>query len=98
MAEKSSEISFGGADLGQVAKEVKGLGKDIHPPVPNPAPLGLYAFGLTTAILQMYHTQIGGDTPEEKDGVKLVVLGFAMFFGGFLQVVAGLSEIRRNNM
>ena len=66
--------------------------------VPNPAPLGLFAFGFTTALLQLKHTRIGGSSPEEMAGVTTAVVGFAMFFGGFLQVVAGISEIRRNNL
>ena len=76
-------------------EELKVLSTNVKPnPVPNPAPLGLFAFGFTTALLQLKHTGI------EEDGaaVTAVVLGFAMFFGGFLQVVAGISEIRRNNL
>lgn len=54
--------------------------------VPNPAPLGLIGFGLTTALLQVKHTRAGGEDSEDLDGVDTVVLGFAMFFGGLLQV------------
>jgi succinate-acetate transporter protein len=32
------------------------------------------------------------------DGVEAFVLGFAMFFGGLLQIIAGLSEVWRNNI
>jgi succinate-acetate transporter protein len=84
--------------LAQVAKEVKGLGHHIHPTVPNPAPLGLFAFGLTTALLQIKHTHIGGDDTDDLNGTDALVLGFALFFGGLLQIVAGLSEIKRNNI
>lgn len=52
--------------------------------MPNPAPLGLLAFGLTTALLQLKHTRIDDDG-NAVDAVA-VVLGFAMFFGGLLQV------------
>lgn len=82
----------------KLTDEIHSLRPHINPPVPNPAPLGLIAFGLTTALLQVKHTRIGGDTEEEMAGVETFVLGFAMFFGGFLQVIAGLSEIRRNNI
>ena len=82
----------------ELVKEIKELHAHIHPPVPNPAPLGLFGFGLTTALLQIKHTRLGGDDPIDLDGVEVFCLGFAMFFGGLLQIVAGLSEIRRNNI
>lgn len=81
-----------------IAKELKGLRSHINPPVPNPAPLGLFAFGLTTALLQVKHARLGGSSEEDLEGVDATVLGFAMFFGGLLQVVAGLSEVKRNNI
>jgi succinate-acetate transporter protein len=81
-----------------LVKEVKNLRSAINPPVPNPAPLGLFAFGLTTALLQVRHTRIGGSSDDDLEGVETIVLGFAMCFGGLLQVIAGISEIRRNNI
>jgi len=81
-----------------LARELHAINDNVHVKVPNPAPLGLIAFGFTTALLQLKHTRIGGSLEEEMDGVSEVVLGFAMFFGGFLQVVAGLGEVRRNNL
>lgn len=54
--------------------------------MPNPAPLGLIGFGLTTALLQVKHTRLGGEDKDDLEGVDTVVLGFAMFFGGLLQV------------
>ena len=54
--------------------------------VPNPAPLGLIGFGLTTALLQVKHARLGGEGDEDLEGIDAVVLGFAMFFGGLLQV------------
>lgn len=85
-------------DYDKLIKEIKGLQTHVHPPVPNPAPLGLFAFGFTTALLQIKHTRIGGSETEDFDGVETLVLGFAMCFGGLLQIIAGLSEIRRNNI
>lgn len=67
---------------------------DIHPHVPNPAPLGLMAFGFTTFLLQVRTTQWAASG----EGFDLVLSGFALFFGGLLQVIAGISEIRRNNL
>jgi succinate-acetate transporter protein len=86
------------SEWGVLSKQINSLKSHIHPPVPNPAPLGLFAFGFTTALLQVKHTRIGGSDETDIDGTEALVLGFAMFFGGFLQVVAGLSEIRRNNI
>jgi succinate-acetate transporter protein len=54
--------------------------------VPNPAPLGLMAFGLTTALLQIKHARFGGSDAVELSGVDVEVMGFALFFGGLLQV------------
>lgn len=81
-----------------VAKEIRALAPHIHSPVPNPAPLGLFAFGLTTALLQMKHTRLTGNSESDLTGVENLVWGFAMFYGGFLQVVAGLGEVKRNNL
>jgi uncharacterized protein len=93
-----TEASKYTVDLDALIKEISSLKPHLKPPVPNPAPLGLIGFGLTTALLQMKHTTISGDTPEDKDGVDALTLGYAMFFGGLIQLVAGLGEIRRNNI
>jgi succinate-acetate transporter protein len=69
-----------------LVKEIHALQAHVHPPVPNPAPLGLIGFGLTTALLQLKHTRLGGDETVEMEGVDTVVMGFALFFGGLLQV------------
>lgn len=76
------------AELKAIAEGLKNLSRHVHPPVPNPAPLGLIGFGLTTCLLQLRHTRIAGDSPEDMNGVSTVVIGFAMFFGGLLQVRA----------
>jgi succinate-acetate transporter protein len=54
--------------------------------VPNPGPLGLLAFGLTTAMLQIKHARFVGSEPKQLSGVDVEVMGFALFFGGLLQV------------
>jgi uncharacterized protein len=79
-------------------EELRGVKENMKPAVPNPAPLGLFAFGFTTCLLQLKHTRIGGTDPEDMEGVTAAVVGFAMFFGGLLQVIAGLTEIKRNNL
>ena len=49
------------------------------------------AFGLTTALLQIKHTGLGGDTAEDDNGVETLVWGWALFFGGLLQIIAGIE-------
>lgn len=57
----------------------------------NPAGLGLAAFALTTFVLSFANAGIisGGATP--------VVLGLALFYGGAIQVLAGLWEFAQKN-
>lgn len=74
-----------------IVQEIRRLGDHVHPPVPNPAPLGLIGFGFTTALLQMKHTRIAGDNSDDLDGVDSITLGFAMFFGGLLQVCTRMN-------
>ena len=85
-------------DMDLVAEEIKALAPHIHTPVPNPAPIGLFAFGLTTALLQMKHTRLTGNQEGDMTGVENLTWGFAMFYGGLLQLIAGLGEVRRNNL
>jgi succinate-acetate transporter protein len=64
------------------------------PAVANPAPLGLSAFALTTFVLSSANAGfifpavgVGGD----------VVIGLALFYGGLVQLVAGIQEFRQGN-
>ncbi|EIE24448.1 hypothetical protein COCSUDRAFT_65361 [Coccomyxa subellipsoidea C-169] len=61
-------------------------------PIGNPGPLGLYAFGLTTAFLQGAVTQITDPQPT-----KDFVACFALFYGGTIQLLAGMWEMWKNN-
>lgn len=58
--------------------------------VADPAPLGLAAFALTTFLLsaQNAHLTRGGDA----------WLGYALAYGGIVQLLAGMWEFRRNNV
>jgi succinate-acetate transporter protein len=64
------------------------------PPAPSavadPAPLGLAAFALTTFLLSAKNAgwTDGGDA----------WLGFALGYGGFVQLLAGMWEFRRQNV
>ena len=72
--------------LNVIADRMGDLAAHIHPPVPNPAPLGLIAFGFTTALVMIKHSRIGGAEAAEMKGVDTVTMGFELFFGGLLQV------------
>lgn len=57
----------------------------------NPAPLGLSAFALTTFVLSMFNAGAQGiEIPN-------VVVGLAMFYGGLVQLLAGMWEIALEN-
>jgi succinate-acetate transporter protein len=60
----------------------------------NPAPLGLFAFAVTTFVLSCYNAGIWGvqvDSPSD------VITGLAIFYGGAGQVVAGMWEFASGN-
>ena len=61
-------------------------------PIANATPLGLLAFGTTTAILSA-----GFCTIAEKDRNAALTVGFAFGFGGVVQFLAGIIEFVRNN-
>ncbi|CAF1391743.1 unnamed protein product [Adineta steineri] len=64
------------------------------PSVPfNPTPLGLCAFALTTFVLSMYNA--GAIVPVEAP--HGAVMGLALFYGGLIQLLAGLLEFRIGN-
>lgn len=57
----------------------------------NPAALGLVGFGLTTVLLSLVNA---GVLPA---GGEPVVIPLAMAFGGTIQIIAGLLEVRLGN-
>jgi uncharacterized protein len=57
----------------------------------NPAPLGLSAFALTTFVLSLINA---GAMGVSNNGV---VVGLAMFYGGFIQLLAGMWEMSVEN-
>ncbi len=58
------------------------------PPVADPAPLGLAAFALTTFMLSGHNANFIPD---------LMWVGLALFYGGLIQLLAGMWEFRNNN-
>lgn len=61
--------------------------------VANPAPLGLFAFGLTTALLQGANTAI-----TEPEATEFWVFGYGLAFGGLAQLLAGMWEFKKGNV
>ncbi len=55
----------------------------------NPAPLGLSAFALTTFVLSAANAN-WVSAPN-------IVLGLALFYGGVVQIIAGVQEFRAGN-
>lgn len=57
--------------------------------VANPAPLGLSAFALTTFVLSSANAGL--------IRAPFIVIGLALFYGGLVQLVAGIQEFRTGN-
>ncbi len=62
--------------------------------VADPIPLGMSAFAFTTAILGC--TFAGFILPGVGAGISLVVAA-ALFYGGIVQILAGMWEFRKDN-
>lgn len=63
----------------------------VEPRVADPAPLGLAAFAATTFFLSVINTGMLSDT------VVTGVLGLALFYGGIVQLLAGMWEFANRN-
>ncbi len=55
----------------------------------NPAPLGLFGFGMTTVLLNLHNAGIFE--------MNSMILGMGIFYGGLAQVIAGVLESKKNN-
>jgi succinate-acetate transporter protein len=55
----------------------------------NPAPLGLFGFGMTTVLLNLYNAGF----------IKLnaMIMAMGLCYGGIAQVIAGVLEFKKNN-
>src|SRR5215510_5908843 len=58
-------------------------------PVADPAPLGLAAFALTTFLLSGHNATFIPDA---------IWVGAALFYGGLIQLLAGMQEFRNRNV
>lgn len=57
----------------------------------DPGPLGLAAFAMTTFVLSTFNAGLVGA------GAEGVVLGLALFYGGLVQLLAGMWEFVQGN-
>jgi len=55
----------------------------------NPAPLGLMGFGLTTVLLNIHNAGVYE--------LNSMILAMGIFYGGIVQIIAGVMEWRKNN-
>jgi hypothetical protein len=62
--------------------------------IANPIPLGLGALAFTTAVLGCSYA--GFIVPSLRTGLSVVVAA-ALFYGGIVQILAGMWEFRRDN-
>ncbi|HEX4655052.1 MAG TPA: acetate uptake transporter [Mycobacteriales bacterium] len=70
--------------------EVQPAPAPVIPPIADPAPLGLAAFALTTFLLSAKNA-------AWTDGTD-AWLGYALAYGGLVQLVAGMWEFRNRNV
>jgi len=75
-------------------EKLHGFLSQQFPTTANPAPLGLAAFALTTFVLSMLNAGAIVDIQSPSEGV---VLGLAMFYGGLVQLLAGMWEFKTGN-
>jgi hypothetical protein len=61
------------------------------PSIADPAPLGLAGFALTTFVLSCINANIVGV------GTQSIVIGLALFYGGVVQLLAGMWEFKNRN-
>ena len=55
----------------------------------NPAPLGLFGFGMTTILLNLHNAGLYE--------MNSMILSMGLFYGGMAQIVAGILEFKKNN-
>ncbi|MGH9066082.1 MAG: acetate uptake transporter, partial [Acidimicrobiales bacterium] len=61
------------------------------PAIADPGPIGLAGFAMTTFVLSVFNAGIFSTSLEP------VVFPIAFFYGGMVQLLAGMWEFRKNN-
>ena len=62
---------------------------ESHSAAPNPAPLGLAGFALTTILLNIHNAGFYE--------ISVMIMGMGVFYGGIAQLIAGIMEYRQGN-
>lgn len=75
-------------------EKLNGFLSQQFPTIANPSPLGLCAFALTTFVLSMFNAGAIVDIRTPSEGA---VMGLALFYGGLVQLLAGMWEFRTGN-
>lgn len=55
----------------------------------NPGPLGLFAFGMTTILLNLHNAGFFE--------MNSMIIAMGIFYGGIAQIIAGILESKKNN-
>ena len=63
--------------------------KNVIDTTANPAPLGLFGFGMTTVLLNLHNSGLFG--------LSAGILAMGIFYGGLAQVIAGCMEWKKGN-
>lgn len=85
-----SESNLQEEDIRRIVQdETQGKGEEPAPTIADPAPLGLAAFSLTTFVLSAVNAGFFGTIG--------VFVPLALFYGGLVQVLAGMFEFRNKN-
>lgn len=62
---------------------------EIRDSTANPAPLGLFGFGMTTVLLNIHNAGFFE--------MNSMILAMGIFYGGMCQIIAGLMEWKKKN-
>ena len=62
---------------------------EIKDTTANPAPLGLFGFGMTTVLLNIHNAGIYE--------MSAMILAMGIFYGGMAQIIAGIMEWKKKN-
>ncbi len=57
--------------------------------IANPAPLGLFGFGMTTVLLNLHNAGL--------INLGTMILAMGIFYGGLAQIIAGLMDFKKGN-
>ncbi len=57
--------------------------------IANPAPLGLFGFGMTTVLLNLHNAGL--------INLGTMIMAMGIFYGGLAQIIAGLMDFRKGN-